>query len=333
MIKRNLFIIMIFTIVCSLLTSCGSIEDAYNNINEEISEKKNSISNDSESLENQKYTAYISLNNFITRNLEKSLDYYFDKFGDTEEIKVDKNSNLQNGILLQLNKKELEENLKYASKNPSLDKIDKCVKELDPKLKELIDLIDEADSYYKLKSYMDDDFVKGKSLHKKICLQYNEVKPLAKKFSSEFESAFLKKSNKDLENFKKNDYMIRYYALSVILRAKDLETELNDQGITCENVSDLDVDKFKEKYNLLVEDTNKFLDYSKDAERIKKEKLDPNFEYANVFKYRITDVKAAATDILIRSQKENKNNISKDGTPENYTDTIKDAVSEYIKIE
>ncbi|MEJ8554735.1 YiiG family protein [Tepidibacter sp. Z1-5] len=332
MIKRNFFIIMIFIIVCSLLTSCGSIEDVYNNINEEISEKKNLISNDSGSLENQKYVAYISLNNFITGNLEKSLDYYFDKFGDTEEIKVDKNSNLQNGISLQLNKKELEENLKYASKNPSLDKIDKCVKELDPKLKELIDLIDQADSYYKLKSYMDDDFVKGKSLHKKIYLKYNEFKPLAEKFSSDFEGAFLKKSKKDLENFKKNDYMIKYYALSVILRSKDLEAELNNQGITYENVSDLDIDKFKEKYNLLVEDTNKFLEYSKDSDRIKKEKLDPNFEYANVFKYRITDVKAAATDILTRAQKGNKNNNKDYGTPEYYSKKIREAVYEYINI-
>lgn len=318
--------------MCTLLTSCGYIKDVYNNISGEISGKKNTIYNETESSKNQKYVAYIALDNFITGKLEESLDYYFEKFGDTDEVKVDKNSDLQNGIFLKFNKKELEENLKYASKNPSFNELDNCVKKLEPKLNELVDLLDEADSYYKLKSYMDDDFVKGKVLHKKIHLQYKEVKPLSKKFSSDFEIIFLKKSKKDLENFKKNDYMIRYYALSVILRAKDLEAELNNQGITSENVSDLDVDAFKEKYNLLVEDTNKFLNYSKDSDRIKKEKLDPNFEYANVFKYRITDIKAAATDILIRLQKGNKNNISKEGTPEYYTEKIKEAVSEYIKI-
>lgn len=321
MIKRKFLIITIFIIICTLLTSCKSVKGIYNNINDKT-----------DSPENQKYFAYIALDNFVTGKLDKSLNYYFEKFGDTEEIKVDKSYNLQTGILLQFDKVELEKNLEYASKNPSLGELDNCIKKLDPKLKKLIDLLDEADSYYKLKSYIDDDFVKGKSLHKKIYLQYNEVKPLTKKFSSVFESEFLKKSKTDLESFEKKDFIIRYYALSVILRAKNLEVELNNQGITSKNVSDLDIDAFKEKYNLLVEDTNKFLNYSKDADRIKKENLDPNFEYANAFKYRIADVKAAATDILIRAQNGNINSTSKDGTPEDYNEKIKEAVSEYIKI-
>ncbi|CAH2214808.1 YiiG family protein [Tepidibacter aestuarii] len=329
MLKRNFLIIAIVITISTFLTSCGNIKDA---MHLDKSKKENSIFNDTESLNNEKYTSYIALDNFITGKLKNSLNYYFEKFGDTPEIKVDKNSDIYTGTLLEVKKIEVQESLKYAFKKPFFNDLDNYVKALDPKLKELIDLLDEADSYYKLKSYIDDDFVKGKALHKKIYLKYNEFEPLAKKFSSHFEVVFLDKSREDLENFKKNDFMIRYYALSVILKAKSLESELNNQGITCENISDLNIDKFKEKYNLLVQDTNKFLEYSKDLDRIEKEKLDPNFEYANVFKYRITDVKAAATDILTRAQNGNKNKNKDYGTPEYYTKKIKDAVYEYIKI-
>lgn len=278
----------------------------------------------------EKYEAYATLDIFITGKLQESLDYYFSKFGDTEEFKENKNDNLYNGILLEFNKKELEEAFSYCSKEPQFDKVDNSVKDLEAEFKELIQSLSDADTYYKLKSYVDDNFVKGKELHKKIYSQYIKVKPLNKQFTFDFGEFFEKDSKAKLEYFEKNDFMIKYYALSSLLKAKDLESELQSQKITKDNMGSLDISKYKEKYNLLVIDMNKFLEYSKDSNRIKKEKIDPAFQYI------IMDVKAAATDILIKaegnaSHENSRNRRNQEGTTDYFSNKIKEAVLEYIK--
>lgn len=280
---------------------------------------------------NKKYEAYSTLDTFITGKLQESLDYYFLKFGDTKEFKANKNDNLYNGILLEFNNKELEEAFSYYSTEPHFDKIDNSLKELHPKFKELMQYLSEIDTYYKLKSYVDDDFIKGKELHKKIYSQYIKVKPLNEKFSSNFGDFFREESRKRLEEFKKNDFMIKYYGLSSLLKAKDLESELQRQKVTKDNMVSLDISKYKEKYNLLVADMNKFLEYSKDSNRIKKENIDQAFPYI------IMDVKAAATDILTKAQ---GNDLyrnfgygrNQEGTTEYLSNKIKEAILQDVKM-
>lgn len=280
---------------------------------------------------NEKYEAYATLDTFITGKVQESLDYYFSKFRYTEELKANKNDDLYNGILLEFNKKELEEVFSYYSAEPHFDKVDNSLKRLHPKFKELMQYLSEIDTYYKLKSYVDDDFIKGKELHKKIYSQYIKVKPLKKEFSSNFGDFFREDSKKKLEEFKKNDFMIKYCALSSLLKAKDLEIELQRQNIAKGNMESLDISKFKEKYNLLVADMNKFLEYSKDSNRIKKENIDQGFPYA------IMDVKAAATDILTKTQgndsyRNSSYGRNQEGTTEYLSNKIKEAILQYVKM-
>ncbi|WP_027625282.1 YiiG family protein [Clostridium lundense] len=324
MFRKIALAIIMCIVVSTIATSCEYRE-------KKLTIKDKAIPKETGESYNKKYEAYATLDTFITGNLQESLDYYFSKFGDTEEFKVDKNDNLYNGILLEFNKKELEEGFSYYSTEPHFEKVDNALKELHPAFKELIQALSDADTYYKLKSYVDDDFVKGKELHKKIYSKYIKVKPLNKKFSSDFGDFFREDSKKKLEEFKKNDFMIKYYALSSLLKAKDLESELQRQKVTKNNMASLDVSKYKEKYNLLVADMNKFLEYSKDSNRIKKEKIDP------AFPYKIMDVKAAATDILTKAQGNNSYKNSGysrngEGTTEYLSNKIKEAILEYVKM-
>ncbi|BDR70372.1 hypothetical protein K144313037_17840 [Clostridium tetani] len=280
---------------------------------------------------NEKYEAYATLDTFITGKLQESLDYYFVKFGYTEKFEVNKNDYLYNGILLEFNKNELEKAFSYYSMKPNFHKVDNSLKKLHPEFKELIEFLSDADTYYKLKSYVDDDFVKGKELHKKICSQYTKVKPLKKDFSTHFGDFFIEDSKEKLEEFKKNDFMIKYYALSSLLKAKDLEIELQRQKVAKGNMESLDIRKFKEKYNLLVADMNKFLEYSKDSNRIKKENIDQAFPYA------IMDVKSSATDILTKVEgKDSYRNFgyskNQEGTTEYFSNKIKEAILQYVKM-
>ncbi|BDR64933.1 hypothetical protein K134307016_18670 [Clostridium tetani] len=125
--------------------------------------------------------------------------------------------------------------------------------------------------------------------------------------------------------------MIKYYALSSLLKAKDLEIELQRQKVAKGNMESLDIRKFKEKYNLLVADMNKFLEYSKDSNRIKKENIDQAFPYA------IMDVKSSATDILTKVEgKDSYRNFgyskNQEGTTEYFSNKIKEAILQYVKM-
>lgn len=328
-VLRRKYSLIIIMIGCIILTSCGSIKNTIKD-NEIISKMDTEI--------DEKYSSYIDIDILIKGKLKDSMEYYYETFGKLEDMKLKDRLNIYTGDYFVFMEKKIEKDLDNIVKNPLEDEMKSYTSELNPKLKELIYLLEEMDSYYKLKSYVDDDFVKGKELHKQIISKYDEVKPLADKYSSNFNLVFIENSKKELENFKKKDFMINYYFLSSILRAKDIETELSNQNISSKNVRDLDIVKYKEKYNLLVEDMNRLLEYSKDGDRVKKEKLEPTFSITAM--ECIMDVKAAATDILIRAQKENKTmkeeldiyGREKFGTPDYLSSKVNDAVSEYIKI-
>lgn len=180
---------------------------------------------------------------------------------------------------------------------PSFGSSDDAIKALCPKVKELMDTLNEIENYYSTKSFVDDDFAKGKELHKKLCTEYNEYTTLAETFFSEFAVITEQKNNEDLENLKKSDHMIRYYAMSIVMRSQDIQTSFYEAGVNDNNILDFDVNKYKEKYDLLTEDINKFMEYSKDDERIKKEGLEGNAFRGN-FEGDIERMKVTAIDIM-----------------------------------
>lgn len=346
MLRKSVFIMMMGILLCALLTSCGKLKTVFNAASSLQSEERPEIAEKSTKqpavTPEQKYAAYTNLDMFLTGKLQESLDAYTAKFGEADVFKVKKNDNLYMGILVDtMNKKELDESFDYASRQPAMDEVDQTVKELNPKFKALIATLEEANTYYKLKSYVDDDFVKGRILHQTIHEQTAQMKPQLDQFITAFEAKRAQKLQGDLDSFKQKDYMIRLYALSFMLKAGEIQDELNRQGITSNNMKALNEGPIKDKYSLLVADMNQFLEYVKDTERIKKEGLNTNFTPVEVYKSRIIQLKASATDLLARAE-EARNDLSsskskftkqnKDGTPENYSKKLKEAWSDYMKI-
>lgn len=266
--------------MCALLSACS------------ISENSNS------KIDTEKYNAYITLSNYMNGWLHEAVTIYFKEFGIKEEIAIDKDfDSFQTFPILQGHKDDVEKSLEYASKKPSFGAADDSMKALCPKLKELMDTLNEIENYYNTKSFVDDDFAKGKELHKRLYSQYNEYVILAEKFFSDFDVITQQKKQEDLEDLKKSDYMIRHYAMSIVMRAQDIERSFYDTGVNDSNILDYDVNKYKEKYDLLTEDINKFMEYSKDDERLKKEGLEGN-AFVGSFKGDVERMKVTATDIM-----------------------------------
>ncbi|MEI7025545.1 DUF3829 domain-containing protein [Paenibacillus sp. y28] len=329
---RACSLLLIISFLCAGLASCVSPKL-----------QKAIPMTDNEQLLRQKIGAYTALAVFMKGKQNDLLEYYFLHFGAAEPLAVDsKSSKLMTGIFLEFkNKKEIDPYFGYADKQPALDEADRTLKELYPKWNELMTSIIEADSYYKMKSYVDDDFAKGKELHRSILALRAEVKPLTDSFLAQFGTLLAEQRTAELNDFKSKNLLVTYYALNTIVAAREVEAELNRQGLTYRNVTDLDTVEFQGKYEVLVESAGQFLAYSKDAERLKQEALDYNVSSMDIFRARVVNLKAAATDILMKAKQESAKErqrpaqvtpgMYKSGMPEHFSKLLGETELQYMQ--
>ncbi|WP_163859166.1 YiiG family protein [Paenibacillus elgii] len=290
--NKRLTILSLGVSVCVSLSGCGSI----GKIAEKVKEQTSQAKQESNSMrDTAKYNTYIGLSNYLTQGLNKTFEGYFKEFGEEEELHVRKNfTGLNTFPVLQSHKDDVDKALAFASKEPSFQAADESVKTLAPKLKELLETTGEMQAYYQAKTYTEDEFAKGKELHKKLLVQFNEVSDLADKFFADFAVITEQRKKEDLEELKKSDQLVRYHAMSIVNRAQDIQKAFNNAGVTDDNVLDFDVNQYAELYKLLSEDIDKFTELSKDQERLKKERV----QIVPVFTDSIQRVKTSATDLM-----------------------------------
>lgn len=286
--RKKLMVISMCVLLAIVLSSCGG------KLMKGVKEAAGSMSTANEVNDTEKYNSYIALSNYITQWLDNMFTSYFKEFGVDEEIVIKKNFNGFNTFpVLKGHQDDLDKALNYASQKPAYQATDDSVKALAPKMKQLLVTMDEAQSYYKAKSYSDDQFAKGKELHRQIVAQYGEFTDLADTFFAEFVVITAQKKQEDLEALKKEDQLIRYHAMSIVLKSQEIQKVFYAADIDDDNILDLDVNVYIEKYNQLTEHINKFMEYSKDQDRIKKEKI----SVTPVFTLNVEQVKVAATDL------------------------------------
>ncbi|WP_442603104.1 DUF3829 domain-containing protein [Paenibacillus sp. KN14-4R] len=285
--KKLLSVFSVLIVLSVLLISCGSPE-------KEKEEKSDSAADVG------KYNSYVGISNYITGWLESDIYGYIENFGFEEEIKFKKNfdpKKFEGMILTPIIKggfDQVEEALAYTSKKPSFGAADESMKILLPKMKEYLNTINEVDTYYRSKAFAEDNFAKGKELHKKFYAMYNEYRDLADKFFIDFSEIEKKRQQVDLEKLKKADYLVRYYAKSIVIKAKEIQSDFALAKVNDSNILDFDANKYKERYDSLTEDMNKFLEYAKDKSRLEKEGIGSLWRFDGA----IPEVKASATDIM-----------------------------------
>lgn len=286
--RKKLMVLSMCVLLAIVLSSCGG------KLMKGVKEAAGSMSTANEVKDTEKYNSYIALSNYITQWLDNMFTSYFKEFGVDEEIVIKKNFNGFNTFpVLKGHQDDLDKALNYASQKPAYQATDDSVKALVPKMKQLLVTMDDTQNYYKAKSYSDDQFAKGKELHRQIVAQYGEFTDLADTFFAEFVVITAQKKQEDLEALKKDDQLIRYHAMSIVLKSQEIQKVFYAADIDDDNILDLDVNVYIEKYNQLTEHINKFVEYSKDQDRIKKEKI----SITPVFTLNLEQVKVAATDL------------------------------------
>lgn len=244
----------------------------------------------------EKYDAYVELNNYMVDWLDKTIINYCNVFGDDEEIIMPKKFfSFSTYPILQVHKDIVEKAFVFSTKKPSYGAIDTSVDNLYSPLKELMLILEEIENYYRDEAFLQDDFVKGKELHKQFYHKYIEYLPLASDFLYDLRIIVEESKQEDLERLKEEDYMITYTALKIIYRAQEMQEMLYDLYY---EESTIDYNLFKEHYNLLSEDIEDYINYSKDESRRKKENLIDDSAGIYIFTRHVKDMHDNATKLI-----------------------------------
>ncbi len=290
----------------------------------------------SERKEIEKYNEYVRLNNLMTGRINEVLVHYFEKFGvDTEPV-IDENFSFIMLDVAETEREVIEKANSYTSSQPAFANADPLVNKLTPVIKDLLSVLDDMKAYYDSKGYVDDDFAQGKQLHTRLVNANLAYETVATQYFTALQNLGNEQRQAELQKLKDADQQIRYNALKFMIDAEATAIEMDEQRITAGNVLQLDMTKFKAKYDVMTADLNALMTISKDKERIQKEGVN-SFSIGN-YVDAATEAKAAASKIIERINKKEPVSDSDlsgqflhttDGTPENFNYLLSKAIERY----
>lgn len=243
-----------------------------------------------------KYNAYIDLSNQLNGGMyDLVFSNYVNEFGLEKEIYIDdKFDGYSTTPFIPSVIEGAGETLDFASAEPSYGATDEEVKELMPIITDLMNTNNDIRNYYTAKTYVDDDFKQGRELHTRYISLFEKYIEVGQQFNEEFDKITSQRRYEDAEALKNEDMLIRYYAMSTVLRAQEIQEAFYNKGVGDDNILDFDVKEYEELYQLLTEDIEHYNEYSQDADRREKEEW-PSLE---IFRTSMEGVKVTATDIL-----------------------------------
>ncbi|GAA0136377.1 hypothetical protein YSY43_32180 [Paenibacillus sp. YSY-4.3] len=245
-----------------------------------------------------KYGAYINLNNMMTGGtFDRAIESYISEFGMDEDMYISEDFSGSGfatvpglaGLAMTVNTA-----VDRAAGEPSYGAADEALIQLGPAMLDLLDTMEEISDYYSDGTFVEDQLAKGKELHSQFIAQYHTYEPLANQFYNDFDQIAADQKLKDLDKLKEQDYLIRYHALSVVMRAQDIEKTFFEAEIYDENILDCNLEEYRILFDLLVQDAKQFTEYAKDAKRKKQE----SWTTAPELDTTLQEVIGTATDIL-----------------------------------
>ncbi|MFS0838801.1 YiiG family protein [Paenibacillus sp. 1P03SA] len=323
--KLSFFIACI--VLSVMLSACSAISSTVNQAAGVTTEESKKI---------EKYNAYVGLNNLMTGRVNEVLVHYFKKFGADQQPVIEKNLSFIMLGVAQTEREVIDKANGYTASQPAFANADPVVTQLTPVIKDLLSVLDDMKAYYDSRGYVDDDFAKGKQLHTKLVSANSAYETAAKQYFTALQKLGNEQRQAELQKLKDTDQQIRYNALKFMIDAEAAAIELDEQGITAGNVLQLDMTKFKAKYDIMTEDLNALTTIAKDKQRIQTEGVN-SFSIENYI-HAATEAKAAASKIIERINKKQPVSNSDlngqflrttEGTPENFNYLLSKAIERY----
>jgi hypothetical protein len=291
--KKLILIVLIISSI--LLTSCSD-KNTTLFTDKSVKEESADIT--------KKYNSYVEASNIMNDVLNQSLNYYYKSFGlDINNFEPEEKAFVTSSVS-SFNVDLIQEKLSFYDNEPIIENLDSAAKNLEPTIVELANIINDIKIYYDSKSYVDDDFKEGRELHTKLCTSYENYYQKKETFFVPLMELSYEESEKAMENYLKNNELIKYHSIDYMVTALDLFTELKSQNIDNENPT-VDSGKFAEQYKILSEKINELVDAVNNS---KNEEIN-QFEQSNFNKFisYTQETKGAAAQI---SQDLNEGNLS-----------------------
>ncbi len=223
-----------------------------------------------EQMELIKYNYYVGLNNQLIEILD-SIDYYYQVVEDAEEFSLVPDTGLTYGYRVYGNNTDtLEDCLLLADMEPSYGEMDTLVKDMAEPLGALMQtFLDISGS----NDYADNQYQKAKEYHAVIRANADAVVELGYPFMDAIEEMGNAKTAEEEARMKEEGKLIIYNASRAISIGKEVLDVVYDQGVSDENLTELDLTQIRTLHDELVEVVAAFDAATADNDQLVKESL------------------------------------------------------------
>ena len=272
--------------VCMAVPGCGAkagkAEKAENHFGEGASVETTKASEaeqeteeeiDPETMDRIKYNIYVELNNDMVE-IMNDIYYYYSVVGDEEEFTLLPDTGLTYGYrIVGKNTDTLDDAVVVADMEPSYGDMDQLVKAFEPSLRKLMETFSEISSSEMHGTYAKNQYQKPKELHKVIQAAVAEFGPLAYEYFDALDEIGGERAEKERAELKNNGQLIAYNASCAIDKTRAILDACEAQGVTDENINDLDLTEIRPLYDELVAAVAAFDEAAADNDQLMKESL------------------------------------------------------------
>lgn len=301
-------------------------------------ENEETALSDEEALEYELYNLYIDINNEMVGWLDEVISSYFEAVVYQQEFELYEEDTDYYWCLS--NASSFYDNMESAKAlvegKSGKDALDKAYIKLYPVMKELAQTLDQVAEYTDLKSYVDDDFAKGKEYHATIWEKYELYVALAETFIDELTTVANARSLEELEMLKEQGYEATYALIKMITTAQEIQAAIYEQGIDDSQVLELDIESLQPLYDQYVEEVQIILDFMKDENIMYEEGFPVKSASYSLLESDIQDSKVALTDLFerVRNQEaldefELNSGIAADGTIAQFNESLSNMIDNY----
>lgn len=302
--KKKLLAVILTAVLAVSMTACTSTDtvssknpdsavsngaDAVNSTTEPAAEPTAN-----EEIDTELYNAYIDVNNLMFGRFYDSVDRYYTYVDYQEEFVIPE------GLYTCYNIgdydiEKVDNAYEMATAKTEKLTLDTAFIEMYPSLSASITALNEIYDYSDMKAYLDDNYEKGREYHAALWAALAEYETTSAVFREELGSVINAQREKDLAALKENGYEVLYTVNLAINAAQDLQSALYEQGVTDENIMDMDLSVIQPLYDEFNEIMNTLLEMSKDEEKLAEEGVPSSSTYWSSF---ITGMKNAKTSVV-----------------------------------
>lgn len=311
MSKKNIISIVTLALLICTLTACQDMSHVIPNgtTSSSITESKDSPAEEpetpdaavefSEAEELELYNLYVDIYNFMNGRMYDSIDRYFKYVAFEEEFSL-----LEDYYtcysLSDTQVKKVEDAYTLASSKSNKNALDEAFLAMYPSLSTILDTLDSIYDYTDLKSYLDDDYAKAKEYHAVLWAALAEYVTTSMIFEEELMIEDQVRTEASLQIMKEEGYVVFYNINMMFICAGNIQTEFYNQGISDENLIEMDLEAIQPLYDEFVGYVEEILSYEDDSEQLRFEGIPENSAYWHTFLMSLKNTKVSLTGIIQR---------------------------------